>query len=249
MRANKTIVKVSIILACISFLVAFFCSFDIVIIARETNIVLTFISTIAISIFTGSLCGIITPITYYMVTKRQMQIEFINISGRRLHTLLDVVQWYTSNYKKLSSQIPNGAPRTENEMIARNDFDICVKQGVEFIAKYAEYDTERFYCIIDDYCGICKDADKIKQQMFSIRDAFNKYNYQYIGDLPFRHKIQNYNSKDFSGPIWFEYVIKEYLNKTNISDLSLQEVDSLLLALKKMSKITKYTQKVQGNKK
>ena len=249
MRANKTIVIVSVILACISFFVAFFCLFDFVITVRESNAVLSFVSTIAISIFTGSLCGIITPITYYMVTKRQLQIEFINISVKRIHALVDIVQWYNLNFSRLSSDIPKGIPQTEKEMLARKTFDDSITEGVTLIANYADYDTERFYSIIDDYCGICKDADKIKKQMFLIRDAFNKYNYQYIGELPFRYKVQHSDSKDFSGPIWFDYVIKEYKSKTNISENSLKEVDSLIIDFKKMTKIKQYTQRVQGSKK
>jgi hypothetical protein len=70
-----------------------------------------------------------------------------------------------------------------------------------------------------------------------------------MGELPFRYKVQHSDSKDFSGPIWFDCVIKEYKSKTNISENSLKEVDSLIIDFKKMTKIKQYTQRVQGSKK
>lgn len=111
-------------------------------------------------------------------------------------------------------------------------------------------DTEIFYELIDDYSGLFKEIDTTKNIMYSIRDKFNEFDYNLCqDDLDFRYKIQQVDSCKFEPAIWLRDVLTKYNTKTKILEDDLDEINNLIKQFVSHTKLDKYTQKAQGNKK
>lgn len=248
MKTNKTITISCIILAIITFIISFCCTFKITI--REYDQILSFINSISISLFAGAIVGIITPLIYYFSTRRQAQIKFYYQCCKRLSKLIDIKNFYNDDYNKLlTTQCPS-MPKNEIEELTYGIFKDNVKKGVSIIKDYSDMDTESFYTLIDDYSGLFQDIDGTKKIMFSIRDKFNEFDYNlYQDDLDFRYKVQEVDSRKFEPTIWLRDVLTKYNTKTNILENNLEEINKLIKEFVCHTKLDKYTQKAQGNKK
>ncbi|MBE7079467.1 MAG: hypothetical protein E7380_06405 [Clostridiales bacterium] len=248
MKTNKTITVSCIILAIITFAISFFCTFKITV--RDYNEILNFISSIFISLFAGSIVGIITPLIYYFSARRQAQIKFYHQCFNRLGKLIDIKSWYNENYERLIQTKPPILPENDNEQRLYDIFKDTVKKGVCTIKNYSDFDTETFYTLIDDYSGLFRDIDDVKKIMFAIRDKFNTFDYNlYLDDFDFRYKVQQVDSRKFEPSIWLRDVLTSYNTKTKILDSNLDEINALLNKFVHHTKLDKYTQKTQGKKK
>ena len=137
---------------------------------------------------------------------------------------------------------------TSEELEAKNKLiameDNTVKVGLEKIFNFSDKEMSRFYTIIEEYCGlITNKRNKVKKQMFLMRDSFSKFSI-YSFDKQFqRQAIQMQYA--FNGAICYRDILTRYIKEINI-DNEIKDIRKMLNNFLLITNLTAYTAKLQG---
>lgn len=241
MRANKNVIYTSAIIGVISGVLLF---------VFQNN---ALCMAIFASVFAGCIVGLVIPIISFYTIKKQLEIEFHSLCIGRLNAIKGIANWFNWTEKSLDyEELLQVKPSTDKELEIYNYLlaktDDKAKQGLDLIFSYSDADTARFYSIIDDYCGLFKNQTKIKNQMFAIRDCFDKFSIYYIEPKQVLHSAIT-QSHAFNGRVCKRDVFEPYKKHTSIDNNAVETVTNTMQQFLDLTKIVSYTKKVQGVKK
>lgn len=210
--------------------------------------------SIMASLFTGGLIGMIIPLVTFFDTRKKMEIRFYNLCYERLAALKKIEKSVNQDLPSLAEKYGKLKRARKQENIDMNCYLEMVEplnagiHGIYVIIKeYSNNPQADFYSIIDDYCGLwTMKKNKIKQEMFLIRDAFAKFNYYKYERLV--NIVSELDIKYYTDKCINRFLIP-YTEETKLGMESCEEILGKINNFINMTQLTKYTAKRQGVKK
>ena len=199
------------------------------------------------AILTGSILGVIVPAATFCNIKHQTTIEFTTICRMLLNRIREINCWYCNNFHNLNYDelypIEGSIEEQQVKLECKDRYDASVKYGFQLVVNYADSFPDKLYSIIDDYCGLFKQNNKIKKQMFILRDLLGSFNYQHIKELSDNFSLlQNC----FEGG-QCKKLLEEYRTHTDLCN-KVASVMYHINQFQNITRVTKYTKKVQRQK-
>lgn len=232
MRSNKTVFWISIgaaILSVIAIVVS------VLLYNKYGCEIYDIIKNIFISLVGGALLSAATSFVSYSNTRKQYIIRFSSQYTSLVNIIKQLANWYNWNYKEINYQ---------NNIKDSIGYDEKVKQFFDVQQKLYEYDFDKIYEVLDDFCELTYTKTPIQPFMKSMLNMINKYNVNYMKKENESYTL--YKQGTYNEYLLFENVIKSFykldINK-GIAQLSNKQNEFL-----ELTKINEYLKKIYKDK-
>ena len=232
MRANRTVFWISIgaaILSVIAIVVS------VLLYNKYGCEIYDIIKNIFISLVGGALFSAATSFVSYSNTRKQYIIRFSSQYTSLVNIIKKLANWYNWNYKEINYQ---------NNIKDSIGYDEKVKQFFDIQQKLYEYDFDKIYEVLDDFCELAYTKTPIQPFMKSMLNMINKYNVNYMKKENESYTL--YKQGTYNEYLLFENVIKSFYKldiNEGIAQLSNKQNEFL-----ELTKINEYLKKIYKDK-
>ena len=232
MRANRTVFWISIgaaILSVIAIVVS------VLLYNKYGCEIYDIIKNIFISLVGGALLSAATSFVSYSNTRKQYIIRFSSQYTSLVNIIKKLANWYNWNYKEINYQ---------NNIKESIGYDEKVQQFFDIQQKLYEYDFDKIYEVLDDFCELAYTKTPIQPFMKSMLNMINKYNVNYMKKENESYTL--YKQGTYNEYLLFENVIKSFYKldiNEGIAQLSNKQNEFL-----ELTKINEYLKKIYKDK-
>ena len=168
MRANKTVFWISVWSAILSVIAI---TVSVLLYNKYGCQIYDIIKNIFISLLGGAFLSAVTSFASYKNIRKQYIIRFSSQYTNLVNIIKQLANWFNWNYTKIDYQ---------NNIKDNSGNDEKVKQFFNLQEKLYEYDFDKIYEVLDDFCELLFTKEPIQPFMKSMLDMVNKYNVHYM---------------------------------------------------------------------
>ena len=209
---------------------------------------------IFISLIGGALISLISSLVAFCQIKKEYEIRFVSQIKCIRNLLGELINWFTWRNGDINFELEKSIElqKTENDNtlnFVKSTNDNLVDEFVKIVTNYSNYDFDKIYFILDDYCSLnlFNRNNSIRILMYDIMEQINKYNLLY--DIEINTTLTLYKQKIYNSYIVYTNVIQvfneRYKNKSKI----ISNLNDKIKCYFCKTKIEDYTKKLAPKKK
>lgn len=203
MRANKTVFWISVWSAILSVIAI---TVSVLLYDKYGCQIYDIIKNIFISLLGGAFLSAVTSFASYKNIRKQYIIRFSSQYSNLVNIIKQLANWFNWDYTKIDYQ---------NNIKDNSGNDEKVKQFFNLQEKLYEYDFDKIYEVLDDFCELVYSKTPIQPFMKSMLDMVNKYNVHYMKKENQSYTL--YKQGTYNEYLLFNNVIKSFA-KINIDE-------------------------------